>query len=114
MKFEHELHPEFFTAAERRDMHIWFQASDPGMRLWTVTDLLRDAGISDEAIMLEYLNECLRIATSNRGVAGAYILVCEFYWHVVNLVKKLHAASGAIPLSRLPEAPPDESGQPDP
>lgn len=71
-------------------------------RLWWITDWLKEAGSTPEALMFGYFNECMRVATESRGVMGAYIMANQLHWHVVQLIRKLHAAAQAGPLPELP------------
>lgn len=72
--------------------------------LW-MTWALDDAKEKREDIMLAYFNEAMRIATETNGVTGAYILMCQFYWHVVKNIKNLRHTMSEVNLQSLPEDP---------
>jgi hypothetical protein len=74
-------------------------------RLWWVTDWLKENGISQEALMFGYFNECMRVATESRGLMGAYLMANQLHWHVVQLIRKLHTATQATMLPELPQDP---------
>jgi hypothetical protein len=74
-------------------------------RLSWVTDWLKESGASPEALMLGYFNECMRVATESRGVMGSYIMANQLHWHIVQVIRKLHATSQAAILPELPEDP---------
>jgi hypothetical protein len=71
-------------------------------RLIFATGWLEESGLSQDAIMLGYFNECLRVATAGRGIMGAYIMVTQLHAHIVQLLQKLYAASHSLRLDELP------------
>jgi hypothetical protein len=83
------------------------------LRFFSITDWLKEAGSSPEALMLGYFNECMRLATASRGLMGSYILVNQLHWHVAQLIGKLHAASGAVNLAELPADPTVKTSDPE-
>jgi hypothetical protein len=102
---------DFFTEAQK-----WLLQSDCydlALRFFSITDWLRESGSSPEALMLGYFNECMRLATASRGVAGAYILASQLHWHVAQLIGKLQAASGAVNLAELPADPTVKTSDPE-
>ena len=74
-------------------------------RLIFVSQWLEEAGLSPEAIMLGYFNECMRVATESRGLKGSYILANQLHWHVVQLIRNLHTASEGVRLEEIPADP---------
>jgi hypothetical protein len=74
-------------------------------RLVFATGWLEESGLSHDAIMLGYFNECLRVATANRGIMGAYIMVTRLDEHITQLLQKLYAASHSLRLDELPADP---------
>ena len=78
---------------------------DLGQRLIFVSQWLEEAGLSPEAIMLGYFNECMRVATESRGLKGSYILANQLHWHVVQLIRNLHTASEGVRLEEIPADP---------
>jgi hypothetical protein len=93
--------PEWLNAEAPKDIA---QSShyDLGQRLIFVTSWLEKSGLSQDEIMLGYFNECLRVATTDRGIMGAYIMVTRLHEHIVQLLQKLYAASHSLHLDELP------------
>ena len=104
MDFEHEKNPALFTDVQKTIMSVG-DIYPLAERLVFVSSFLKEAGAKDEDMILGYFNECIRLATETRGVFGAYLLTCQLYWHVVQLIKKLDAASQAKRLETLPPDP---------
>ena len=96
--------PEWLNAEAPKDIA---QSShyDLGQRLIFVTDWLEKSGLSHDAIMLGYFNECLRVATADRGIMGAYIMTTRLDAHIGQLLQKLYAASHSLRLDELPADP---------
>ena len=96
--------PEWLNAEAPKDIA---QSShyDLGQRLIFVTDWLEKSGLSHDAIMLGYFNECLRVATADRGIMGAYIMATRLDAHIGQLLQKLYAASHSLRLDELPADP---------
>jgi len=96
--------PEWLNAEAPKDIA---QSShyDLGQRLIFVTGWLEKSGLSHDAIMLGYFNECLRVATADRGLMRAYIMVTQLHAHIVQLLQKLYAASHSLRLDELPADP---------
>jgi len=103
MRTEGKEPHNFFTEAQKSIVQT--DCYDLDQRLWQITDWLKEAGITPEAIMLEYFNECMRVATESRGVMGSYIMANQLHWHVVQLIRKLHAVSQSVILPALPDDP---------
>jgi len=103
MKPEDQKPQDFFTEAQIAAVKC--EAYPTERRLWWVTDWLKESGVSAEALMFAYFNECMRVATERRGVMGSYLLANQLHWHVVQLIRKLHTASQAVPLPALPDDP---------
>jgi len=78
---------------------------DLSQRLIFVTNWLEKSGLSHDAIMLGYFNECLRVATADRGIMGAYIMTTRLDAHIGQLLQKLYAASHSLRLDELPADP---------
>jgi hypothetical protein len=74
-------------------------------RLWDVTDWLKKAGVEPETIILHYFNEAIRVTMKERGTVGAYFLACQFYWHLVKIIKKLNDLCDVIKMHDLPHDP---------
>jgi len=94
---------DFFTDAQKSLVRS--DCYDLVLRFFSITDWLKESGSSPEALMLGYFNECIRLATTSRGLMGSYILANQLHWHVAQLIGKLHAASGAVNLAELPADP---------
>lgn len=104
MNAEEKLSPEaFFTEAQQSLVKAeWLDLS---LRLVSITNWLQESGLSPEALMLGYFNEALRVTAKSRGVTGAYIMANQLHWHIVQLIRKLHTASQAVMLPKLPDDP---------
>lgn len=86
---------------------------DLGQRLVFVTDWLKEAGLSQEAIMLGYFNECMSVATENGSIMGSYIMATKLHSHVARLIEKLYAASHAVYLAESPAGPTVKKSDPE-
>lgn len=92
MDADGELAPEDFLTESQLSI-VKDEAHEMGLRLVSITGWLKESGSSPEALMLGYFNECMNVVTRESGVTGAYIMANQLQWHVVQLVRKLHAAS---------------------
>jgi len=78
---------------------------DLGQRLIFVSHWLGEAGLSPEAIMLGYFNECLRVAMESGGVSESLNMANRLHWHIEKLIQNLSNACEALQLAELPAGP---------
>jgi hypothetical protein len=78
---------------------------DLGQRLIFVSHWLEEAGLSPEAIMLGYFNECLRVAMGSGGINGSLDMANRLHWHIEELIQNLSKACHSLHLAELPAGP---------
>ena len=86
---------------------------DLSQRLIFVSHWLQESGLSQEAIMLGYFNECMRVTTESRGIMGTYIMANQLHWHIVQLIRNLYTASHAVHFAELPADPTVKKSDPE-
>jgi hypothetical protein len=107
MDFEHEIYADGFIPPSRSDAPSRLPAVYARLRI--VTRWLQEVGISNDAIMLGFYNEAVRIAMKSNGVVGGCMLAEKLLWHVVSVLKNLHEKTQAtthfIPKPLPPRTP---------
>ena len=78
---------------------------DIGQRLIFVTTWLEKSGLGQEAIMLGYFNECMRVAMGGSDIVKPYLMADRLQSHAAQLAEKLLAAFQATRLEGLPTDP---------